>query len=65
VIGSQHRRLGSQHACTLPVSATARAALPYFCRTFSRTSLAPATVVSLRIRQSEYMALDKYLSSHI
>ena len=30
MIGSQQRSPGSQHACTLPDCATARAALPYF-----------------------------------
>ena len=37
VIGSQQRRPGSQQACTLPDSATARAALPYFSFTCSLT----------------------------
>ena len=34
-MGSQQRRPGSQHACTLPDRATARAALPYFSFTCS------------------------------
>src|SRR4051812_12310126 len=52
VIGSQHRSPGSQQACTLPCSATAFAALPYFCLTSSLTELTESIIAYLIYAQT-------------